>query len=236
MHRLFDLPTPFPFCEFPQRHRYKERSSSQRSAFQQDSLLAMSGEDEPRCIGVRSALNINEKNPRGRHLFETEERTTDMDAPPPQHIGRLFAYNAWANRETLASLKSIDASPPLLRPLKFMGHIIAAEWLWLNRLQPDQDKVVVWPELMLAECESQHAELEERWQKYLNESSPAKLLKKITYTNSKGEHWTSAVEDVLLHVVMHSTYHRGQIASDLRASGFAPPYTDFIHSARQGHI
>ncbi len=235
-HRLFDLPAPFPFREFPQRHYHKERSNSQQSTFQQDSLLTMTGEDKPRCIKVSSALNINEKIFVAAHLFGTEERTTDMDAPP-QHIGRLLAYNAWANRETLASLKSIDASPPpLLRPLKFMAHIIAAESLWLNRLRPDQDKVVVWPELTLAQCEAQHSALEERWQKYLSGLDAGKLLHQITYTNSKNEPWTSMIEDVLLHVVMHSTYHRGQIASDLRASGFAPAYTDFIHSVRQGFL
>ena len=58
----------------------------------------------------------------------------------------------------------------------------------------------------------------------------------MTCTNSKGEPWTSRVEDILLHVVMHSAYHRGQIASDVRASGHTPAYTDFIHCVRQGFI
>jgi len=37
-------------------------------------------------------------------------------------------------------------------------------------------------------------------------------------------------------VVMHSAYHRGQIASSLRAAGLAPAYTDFIHGIRQGFV
>ena len=53
------------------------------------------------------------------------------------------------------------------------------------------------------------------------------------YKNSKGEAWTSSVLDVLTHVVMHSAYHRGQIASVMRAGGGTPAYTDFIHAARQ---
>jgi uncharacterized damage-inducible protein DinB len=35
---------------------------------------------------------------------------------------------------------------------------------------------------------------------------------------------------------MHSAYHRGQIAADMRAAGFEPVYTDFIHAVRQGYI
>jgi uncharacterized damage-inducible protein DinB len=44
------------------------------------------------------------------------------------------------------------------------------------------------------------------------------------------------VQDVLTHVVLHSAYHRGQIASQMRAGGEQPAYTDFIHAARQGLI
>jgi len=46
----------------------------------------------------------------------------------------------------------------------------------------------------------------------------------------------SRVEDVLLHVVMHSVYHRGQAAADVRANGGTPAYTDFIHAVRTGLI
>ena len=58
----------------------------------------------------------------------------------------------------------------------------------------------------------------------------------ITYKNSKGEEWTSTIVDVLNHVVIHSAYHRGQIASHMRANGQTPAYTDFIHGVRQGLV
>jgi uncharacterized damage-inducible protein DinB len=40
----------------------------------------------------------------------------------------------------------------------------------------------------------------------------------------------------LTHVLFHSAYHRGQIALHLRASGFTPASTDFIHAVRAGFI
>ena len=55
----------------------------------------------------------------------------------------------------------------------------------------------------------------------------------VSYKNTKGESWTNSVEDILMHVVMHSAYHRGQIAADMRAAGHSPAYTDFIHGIRQ---
>jgi len=44
------------------------------------------------------------------------------------------------------------------------------------------------------------------------------------------------VGDILTHVLLHSAYHRGQIAVDLRAAGLTPAYTDYIHAVRQGKI
>jgi uncharacterized damage-inducible protein DinB len=40
------------------------------------------------------------------------------------------------------------------------------------------------------------------------------------------------VDDILMHVVMHSAYHRGQIALEVRCAGQTPAYTDFIHAIR----
>jgi uncharacterized damage-inducible protein DinB len=77
-------------------------------------------------------------------------------------------------------------------------------------------------------------EVGELWRKYLEASAPDDLTKTVSYKNSKGEPWTSTVEDVVTHVLFHSTYHRGQIASFMRASGDTPAYTDFIHAVRQG--
>jgi len=62
------------------------------------------------------------------------------------------------------------------------------------------------------------------------------LDRPVSYSNSKGEPWTSTVEEILTHLVIHSAYHRGQIASDLRSAGQEPAYTDYIHAVRQGLI
>ena len=44
-----------------------------------------------------------------------------------RHLHRLFAYDDWANREVLASLKKTGTPPR--RSLRLMGHIIGAERL-----------------------------------------------------------------------------------------------------------
>jgi uncharacterized damage-inducible protein DinB len=66
-----------------------------------------------------------------------------------------------------------------------------------------------------------------RWRQYLDERKEADLARVASYKNSKGEAWSSRPDDILMHVIMHSGYHRGQIASDMRTAGLTPAYTDF---------
>jgi uncharacterized damage-inducible protein DinB len=153
-----------------------------------------------------------------------------------RHLSRQFAYDAWANAETLSAIKAASDQSTAVRPLKLLAHILSAEKLWLERLKQQPQTMPVWPESGIAQCEMQIGELSRSWRQFFAELSNSQLGEKVTYKNSKGEPWSSKVEDVLTHVLLHSAYHRGQIASALREAGATPPYTDFIHAVRQGFI
>jgi len=150
------------------------------------------------------------------------------------YFQRLFTYDDWANREVLASLQALPAAPP--RSLKFLAHIFSAERLWLERLLVQTQTYPVWPNFSMEQCGLEIVELPGLWKNYLGSLKEDGLTRDLTYKNSKGESWTSQKQDILMHVIMHSAYHRGQIAADIRAAGFTPPYTDFIHGVRQGFV
>jgi uncharacterized damage-inducible protein DinB len=149
-------------------------------------------------------------------------------------IRRLFEYDGWANREALLSLTDAGSPPPAAR--KRLAHIVAAEVLWLARLERRPSPLAVWPELSLSQCATWLGDVERDWKRYLEGLTPARLAERIEYANSKGESFASTVEDILTHVVIHSAYHRGQIAADVRAAGRQPAYTDFIHAVRTQRI
>ena len=144
------------------------------------------------------------------------------------YLSRQFAYDTWANREVIAAIRKSNAGRE--RSLELMSHILSAESLWLERLQQQPQTTPVWPEFDLDRCESQAAQLGHRWRDYLIAADLAQI---VHYKNSKGEDWKNSVADVLTHVVFHSAYHRGQIATHMRACGETPAYTDFIHAVRQ---
>ncbi len=158
-----------------------------------------------------------------------------MSEPAPEvaYYARLLRYDAWANRETLGSLRQGVASDKAVR---WMGHIVGAGALWLARLKDETPELAVWPELDLDQCADGIDRLAGAWPRYLNTLAPADLDDGVGYRNSLGEYWTSTVADILTHVAMHGTYHRAQIAAAVREEGAAPAYTDFIHATRQGLV
>jgi uncharacterized damage-inducible protein DinB len=151
-----------------------------------------------------------------------------------ERLSRELAYNAWANRESLQSV--FAATNPPDRSVAVIGHIVAAEWLWLRRLGYASPQMDVWPALPLSKCEVELRELSRAWRAYVDGLTPESLERQIDYTNSKGEDWSSVVADVLTHVVLHSSYHRGQIASLLGRAGQATAYTDYIECVRRGYL
>ena len=150
------------------------------------------------------------------------------------HYRRLLRYDAWANSEALRSMEKTGAPPP--KAVGWLAHIIGAEKLWLSRLLETPTEYPVWPELDLAGCAAALVGLAREWPSYLGQLADADLADSVAYRNTKGELWTSTIGDILEHVVSHGAYHRGQIASGMRAAGLAPAYTDFIHAVRQGLV
>lgn len=155
-----------------------------------------------------------------------------------KYFVRMFTYDSWANRECLAAMQTATELPP--DALGRMAHILSAEKLWLDRILHQPPTLPVWPALSLEDCLKLEQEISRDYENYLarlaNQFAPGSLDDAIDYRNSKDEVWTSRVEDILTHVLFHSTYHRGQIALQLRVAGSQPAYTDFIHAVRQGFI
>ena len=149
------------------------------------------------------------------------------------YLHQLFAYDDWANRETLASLER--AEKVSARAKKLMAHIVATEWVWMDRMAGRPQRTAVWPELSFAECRRQLELLQKEWQEFFT-THAVKLSAEFSYKNSAGANWSNRVQDAMMHVVMHSAYHRGQIAAEVRAAGGEPAYTDYIHAVRQKFI
>src|SRR5687768_11046187 len=150
-------------------------------------------------------------------------------------LARLLEYDHWANGEALSSVERAGTASP--KPLQLMNHVLATEAGWLRRMGHRTDFDGFWPGDTLAELRTAWRDrLPAWWESFLADPALGDPARVVTYTNSKGETWKSAVEDIVLHVVIHSAYHRGQIAAQVRAVDGEPAFTDFIHATRAGIV
>jgi len=148
----------------------------------------------------------------------------------PDHLDRLFAHLTWADRRTLQSLREAASPPP--KAASLYAHVLSAEHLWLARLTGKVPVHPVWPDLSLQECVGLSARNEAAYGDFLRGLDAAALARDVAYVNSAGQPFVSKVEDILLHVCLHGTYHRGQVALLLREAGGAPQGTDYIAYVR----
>jgi uncharacterized damage-inducible protein DinB len=117
-----------------------------------------------------------------------------------------------------------------------MAHIVGAERLWLRRMGHNSLVMPVWPQLTIDHIESELRSLAIDWRDLTAALDDPGLARLVDYANSQGESFRNAVADILVHVVNHGAYHRGQIATLLVQGGELPAYTDFIEAARRGHL
>src|SRR5262245_17095059 len=139
----------------------------------------------------------------------------------------LFDYNDWASRRILALLQ---AQPdPAEKPLGLLAHLVTAEEIWLLRLRCEAtvgDDTA--PKLTVAQCETLVNEHRLAFAEIIEQFESRGIASLVVYRNLSGKEFTTSARDILAHVALHGTYHRGQIALALRSADIAPVDTDFI--------
>jgi len=142
-----------------------------------------------------------------------------------EYFLKLYQYNAWASNRVLNCLQRQQVTDEKI--LSLMGHIVAAQFLWLHRIQglPPPD-VKLWGSYTLAQLADMVEEAGKKWLQFVE--SQDTFNRELSYTNYVGEPYTNNVEMIMIHLVNHSSYHRAQIAMLLRQKGLEPINTDFI--------
>ena len=145
-------------------------------------------------------------------------------------LRNLYDHMAWADTRALESLRRAGGEPP--RALQIYAHVLGAEHVWLARLRQQPATVPVWPQLDVKACETLARVNARELRDFLGALALEDLTREVPYTNSAGQSFRSAILDILLHVFLHGTYHRGQVALLLRSSGAEPEATDYIAFVR----
>ena len=149
----------------------------------------------------------------------------------------LYGYNRWANARSLQAAsavspadftKEVGGSFASLRGT--LAHVYGAEWIWLERWRGNSPRSLPFsldfPDVETIRTRWKYVAREQR--EFLDTLDPARLAEIISYVNLKGETFAYPLRRMLQHVVNHSSYHRGQIATLLRQLGATPLSTDLL--------
>ena len=151
-------------------------------------------------------------------------------------------YHRWATARTLESVRPLTADE-LARNLdaSFGGvygtltHIYQADKIWFDRLmeRPTGNLAAYEPPAELGALEKDWDLLYGRYISWAEGLSETDWRRVIAYRDTKGNAYQNPVWQMVVHVVNHGSYHRGQVVSLLRQLGHKPVGTDLITYYRE---
>ncbi|MEW6773211.1 MAG: DinB family protein [Bacteroidota bacterium] len=137
---------------------------------------------------------------------------------------QLFDYNYQSNEKIISAILSNQQAIPQ-KVLFLFSHIQNAHHIWNNRILENPISYDVFQEHAIEIIKSMN---EENFHQSIHILKNKKLQDIIHYTTSKGDKFSNTIQDILFHIINHSTYHRAQIATLFRENGLTPVATDYI--------
>jgi uncharacterized damage-inducible protein DinB len=151
---------------------------------------------------------------------------------------RMLAAEIEANARSLASIESVPESnrdnDDFRRGAALLPHCALARRVWLWRIAGEKyENPTDWFPAMSAHATRELlAQADNDWRSFLDSLDDATLARTIEYSASDGTRYASTVDDIIMHVFNHSTYHRGQIARIVHELSGKRASTDYIAMTR----
>lgn len=158
------------------------------------------------------------------------------------HLLHLVNYNVWANKGIAGFLADKDSSlldKEIISSFnsirKTIFHLADAQYIWLVRLQGTS----------LSDWPSKHMKPEEAitalvntstaYAEYCSGKDDAFWNEVIAFKTMDGTAYNESVGNITMHVMNHSTFHRGQLITMIRLAGIEGkmPKTDLIAYLRE---
>lgn len=157
-------------------------------------------------------------------------------------VMEMYDYHVWANKVIFDRLKELpseivdqDIQSVFPTITKTLAHIYMADAIWLDVLDGMEPKDAFakgeklqedLQSISFDELESLFSELTKKFQSFFEQNQD--LTRKMVLDNPYAGIKEFTLSQMVLHVVNHGTYHRGNIAAMLRQLGHSSVMTDYI--------
>jgi uncharacterized damage-inducible protein DinB len=146
-------------------------------------------------------------------------------------------FMKWADNAVLSALSQLpteriqqDLGNSFKSMFGTLCHIYLAEQVWFERVngKPDAKLADLQSPADLTALSECWPELHRGWLDWANSIGVAAWSQPLLQKNSQGTEFRTPIWQIVMHLVNHGSYHRGQITTMLRQSGATPPGTDLI--------
>lgn len=149
----------------------------------------------------------------------------------------LFAYKAWANAELFAALAALPPgqADALQSCIRTLNHIYVVDRIFRAHLAGEPRPFDATHTRTLPALGELRADVEatDAWYvDYVCKLAEPALSEAIAFTFTDGDKGRMTREEILLHVITHGGYHRGNVGQVLKSISVMPPrdlYTKFLH-------
>jgi len=155
-------------------------------------------------------------------------------------LSTLFAHKEAANQELFALLATLDAKQHaelLHKAIRTLNHIRVVDHIFQAHLggETHSHTGTNTPDTpALDELAFAQAEVDAWYRRHVASVSERALGEPIDFRFTDGDAGRMSRHEMLLHVVTHGAYHRGQVGQLLKDAGLAPPrdlLTRFLHQS-----
>lgn len=147
---------------------------------------------------------------------------------------KQFEFEHWSNTQILGALKKLHQ--PDDRALLLFSHLLSSHRMWLCRVNKTEMTCTLFQERTLAECEALMQENLADWRLFLSDKTETDLEEKIEFLSAweaNPSRRVMSIEDAIIHLINHSSYHRGQIVARIKGNVDDLPLSTYIMYASE---
>lgn len=143
-------------------------------------------------------------------------------------LNELFDYNFFCNKTIIEFAEEKGSIPE--KSQRLFNHVLNAHHIWNARITKSEPQYDVWEEHDMSKWGDIHYDNQRSSFEIITNTDDFEL--RLDYENIEGRLFTNTIQDMLFHIVNHSTHHRAQMMADFRENGIEPFALDYIFYKR----
>ena len=139
-------------------------------------------------------------------------------------FNHLFDYNFHHNKKLIETCMEMNTVPEEV--IRLFSHILNAHHIWNARMLGEPPEIEVWQLHDTKDWGEIHYENQRNSFEIITNTND--FERRISYESTEGQRYSNTLQDILFHIINHSTHHRAQISAVFRLNDLEPLPMDYI--------